>query len=501
MLVALVTAPVAGALIAVAYAPASEIEVAGQAVEVKPVLGQNTTRLLNGALVRQDHAHIDLLDKDVGADISADWNNLIPSDKETRRYLTALWDDPRPQVDRLRDTARDHVIGWGSLGFGTGFLGVSAIWLGLAVRRVRLETYDEAQAALVTAHNRRLRWAFAAAGLAILVAADVAAVRVWLHEDRQTVVGSPAFAGTSLEGTQANGLVAEVLPLLSILEPRTSFYDGVAERLEEALAERPELTRDEDEIVLLLAEDFEDVDGMAREVGLAARLVDASFIALTGDLTFAGKAVETYIIDTVDYYSEKLPVHLAPGLHDTSTVIEAARARGWHVGEGEVEDVDGLDVLSFTDPRVSTVGSFGADDLLREPDVDVETFVEQAVETTCEERPDLVLVHDRRLGRQIAETGCVDIAVLDGRSFTLVGPQLVESEDGLETVEYTSGSAGGHITTRPDPGPVKSTATFSIIAVDPETDVGSYAVVSVEPDGSVSVSEERALTEPLPSAP
>ena len=63
------------------------------------------------------------------------------------------------------------------------------------------------------------------------------------------------------------------------------------------------MRRSDDEVVLVLAEDFEDVNGMARQVGVAADLVDASFLALTGDLTFAGLAVETYIIDTVDYYS------------------------------------------------------------------------------------------------------------------------------------------------------------------------------------------------------
>ncbi len=467
-------------------------------VRVKPVLGQNRTRLLDGALVRPDHAHIPVLDKDIGADITADWNNLIPSDKETRRYLTALWDDPRPQVDRLNDAARTHLLLWGGAGAATGLAAVTAVWVGLGLRRRRLAGYHDEQAALVTAHNRRLRTAFAVIGTGVLLVVDAAGLRIYLHEDRQTVVGSPVFAGTSLEGTQANGLVAEVLPLLELLEPKTSFYDGVSDRLEEALAARSDLVRDDDEVVFVLAEDFEDVNGMARQVGLTASLVDASFVALTGDLTFAGRAVETYIIDTVDYYSEGRPVYLAPGLHDTQTVIDAARARGWHVGEGEVEEVDGIDILSFTDPRVSTVGSFGADDLLRDPDVDVETFLETATETACAETPQVVFVHDRRLGSRIAESGCVEVAVFDGRSFTYVGPKMVETTQGGQAVEYTSGSAGGHVDTRPDPGPVKNQATFSIITIDPETGDGSYSVVTVEADGTVRVSLESELPKPIP---
>ena len=70
--------------------------------------------------------------------------------------------------------------------------------------------------------------------------------------------------------------------------------------------------RSDDEAVLVLAEDFEDVNGMARQVGLAADLVDATFLAITGDLTFAGLPIETYIIDTVDHYSDGRPCTSRP---------------------------------------------------------------------------------------------------------------------------------------------------------------------------------------------
>ena len=115
-----VTFPFACALVAVAYAPPAHIEVAGQTVSVKPVLGQDTSRLLEGALVRTDHAHLDVIGKDVGVDVDADWNQLIPSDRRTRAYLTALWDDPTPQIGRLQDAARRHVVFWSGAGFLAG---------------------------------------------------------------------------------------------------------------------------------------------------------------------------------------------------------------------------------------------------------------------------------------------------------------------------------------------------------------------------------------------
>lgn len=490
------TAPFAGALVAVGYAPAAHVEIAGQDVSVKPVIGQDTSRLLSGALVRPEHARIAVLGKDVGVDVDADWNRLIPSDKQTRAYLTALWQDPTPQIGRIQDAARRHIIVWGAAGFGTGLLAVAALWGGLAYRERRLRRLPEEQADVVRRHNRRLRRSLAVVGAVSLVAVDAAAVGVWRHEDHHVVVSSPVFAGTTLEGTEVNGLAAEVLPFLSILQPRSTFYDTAAANLETALADRPTLQRTGDEVVLVLAEDFEDVNGMARQVGLAADLVDANFLALTGDLTFAGLPVETYIVDTVDYYSQNRPVYFTPGLHDTPVVIAAAEARGWHVGEGDVVDADGVSLLTAPDPRLSTVGSFGTGNVLRDPDVDTDTFVADTVDRACEDQPDFVVLHDHLLGRRIAEAGCQRIAVLDGRSFQFVGPQEVPTTSGEPAVEFTGGSSGGHVDTRPDPGDIDHPARFAILTVQPDGRDTTYAVVTVNPDASVTVTPEIRLDVP-----
>ena len=485
--------PFACALVAVAYAPPAHIEIAGQTVSVKPVLGQDTSRLLRGALVRPEHAHLDLIDKDVGVDVDADWNRLIPSDKRTRAYLTALWDDPQPQIGRLQDAARRHVQFWGGAGFVAGVVVVVGVWSGLAYRRRRLRKYPAEEAEFVRRHNRRLRGALAVVGTAALLAVDVVAVRVYQHDDHHTVISSPMFEGTALEGTEVNGLAAEVLPFLSILRPRSTFYDTVADHLERAIAERPSLRRSGDEVVLVLAEDFEDVNGMARQVGLAADLVDASFLALTGDLTFAGLAVETYIIDTVDYYSDHRPVYFTPGLHDTDVVIEAAAARGWHVADGSTVDAEGLSVLLAGDPRISTVGGFGTGSVLRDPDVDVDQFVADTIEEACAEEPDLVILHDHLLGRRIAEADCQEVAVLDGRSYEFLGPQDVPVPSGRPATEFTGGSTGGHVTTVPDPGTIKSPARFAILSVQPDGGDATYAVVTVDPDTTVTVTQEISL--------
>ena len=492
----LLTVPVACALVAVGYAPAAEVTIAGQQVSVRPVLGQDTSRLFQGALVRPQHEH--LAGKPVGVDVDADWNRLVPSDKPTRRYLAGLWENPSPAIHAIAVTARRHLLLWGLGWFVVGALAVGAV-VGLAwQRRRRLSSYTPEQAELVSRHNRRLRLTLVVTGVVLALALDAVAARVWLHEDHRTPVASPVFDGTPLEGTQVTGLLADVLPFLSVLRPRSQFYEHVSANLRAAVAARPELAGSDTESVVVLADDFEDVNGMARQVGLTARLLDADLVGLTGDLTFAGKRLETYVLDTVDYYAEGRPVLLAPGLHDTRTVVDAAEERGWQVGDGTTRDLAGLRILAAADPRISTVGNFGTEDVLRDPEVDVDQFIKNTVEQACADHPDLVLVHDHLLGRSIAESGCVGTAVVDGRSFDFLGPQEVQTTTGRTALEITLGSAGGHTDTKPNPGIIDHPARFAILYVEPDTGAARYAVVSVGTDASVSITPPVPLSTPYP---
>jgi hypothetical protein len=492
----MVSVPFASTFVALRIAPPAQVEIAGQPVAVKPVLGQDTSRLQSGALIRPEHAHIGALGLDVGVDVSANWNRLIPSDKQTRRYLVALWDDPQPELERIRRAARDYVITWSLIGFLSGAVASGAVAVLVRERRRRLAAYTPEQRDLVETHNRRLRAGLVATGVALALAVDVAGLAVYLHRDHHVVASSPVFAGTTLEGTEVNGLMAEVLPFLSILRPKDTFYDLAARNLEEALVDRTDLKARGTRMSFVLAEDFEDVNGMARQVGLAADLVDADFLAITGDLTFGGKPIESYLIDTVNYYSQDRPVYFAPGLHDTEAIVEAARARGWHVADGRTRTVGGLTLLAAADPRVSLVGDFDVGDVLRDPDVDLDRFLTDTTAEACSTRPDFVILHDHVLGKEIARSGCARVAVLDGRSYQFLGPRLVATPSGEDAVELTTGSAGGHVNTEPDPGNIQHPARFVILTYSPEHERAAYAVVTVFPDASVTVSPRLSLRTP-----
>jgi hypothetical protein len=494
--------PFAGALVAVRFAPPARVEIAGQPVAVKPVLGQDTSRLQGGALIRSEHARVRALGLglDVGVDISADWNRLIPSDRQTRRYLIALWDDPQPEISRIQDAARTYLVDRSLAGLLAGAVLSGGVWVLLRDRRRRLATYTPEQAAFVSAHNRRLRTGLVMAGVVGALVLDSLGLATCLHRDHHAVASSAVFDGTTLEGTEVNGLMAEVLPFLAILRPRDTFFDTVARNLQAALAGRDDLHPRGDRMVFVLAEDFEDVNGMARQVGLAAKLLDAEFIALSGDLTFAGKPVESYIIDTVDYYSDHTPVYFAPGLHDTSAIVEAAQARGWNVADGGTDVIGGMTLLSVADPRVSLIGDFGVGYGWRDPDIDLQSFLTDTTAETCRTRPDVVLLHDHVLGQQIAASGCPRVMVLDGRSYQFLGPRPVETTTGGHVYELTSGSAGGHVSTEPNPGDLQTPARFTILTYAPRHRRVGYAVVTVSPDASVTVTRRVGLGTPYPGS-
>lgn len=493
-----VVAPFAGAVVALRYAPPGHTEIAGAGVTVKPVLGQNSTKIQDGAIIRPEHAVLPLVGKAVGADISIDWNQLIPQDEQTRRYLGELWQDPAPAKDVIRTTATRVAVTWTAIGSGAVIVIEVGTWLMLRQRRRRLAGYEPQAARLVAEHNRRLRWTATGVALVTLVALDLGGAVVWRHEDDQVVIGSTVFADTGLAGTQVDGLISEVVPFLSILQPRSAFYDKVAANLETAIAGRSDMRTSADDVVFVTAEDFEDVNGMAQAVGRAADLVGADFIAYTGDLTFAGKPVESYIIDTLTYYAHGTPVEFAPGLHDTDAIVQAAAARGWHVADDTTHDVSGLDVLTLADPRISTVGDFGVGDVLREPGVDVKTFTSQAIEEACATHPAFIFLHDHLLGRKLAAQGCAQVAVIDGRSYTFVGPQQVPTTSGTTALEFTQGSSGGHSTTEPNPGRIKSPATFEIFVYDKAAKTLGYELVTVRPDASVSVGPLTPVVVPTP---
>jgi hypothetical protein len=134
--------------------------------------------------------------------------------------------------------------------------------------------------------------------------------------------------------------------------------------------------------------------------------------------------------------------------------------------------------------------------VLRDPAVGLETFVDDTTEEACATRPDFVLLHDHLLGQVIARSGCQRVAVLDGRSYQFLGPRRVDTTSGGHAYELTNGSAGGHVSTEADPGDIQHPARFVILTYSPTHRRTGYAVVTVFPDASVTVTPRINLRIP-----
>ena len=67
-----------------------------------------------------------------------------------------------------------------------------------------------------------------------------------LLEDGLVAARGPANAdGTPLEGTQVTGLLADVVPFLSVLRPQSEFYDHVSRNLEDVVTQMPGVPGDD----------------------------------------------------------------------------------------------------------------------------------------------------------------------------------------------------------------------------------------------------------------
>jgi hypothetical protein len=471
----LVTAPFAAAAWAVEHGPATHVEIAGQDVAVRTKINQNTTRIDSSALILPLHYTVPIVHKNIGADIQFDINAINPSDKEDRAYLGEVWNDPKPAIDRIKRATLVHDVEWavGTIG------GVAAIEAGglLWYRRYTNKHEQDSPTAV-----RDVRRALVGVALGGAVVANALGASVYAPNHNYTVVPTPALASGPLAGAEATGLLKDALPFTSVFDPDTSVSNEMAQNLERTLADRPDLVKGKNEVVFVLAEDLEDENDMARAIGITAKTVNADLITSMSDLTFAGKPIESYIIDTINYYSGNKPVVFAPGLHDTPYIVKTAEDRGWQIADGKTQDIDGVKVLFVPDPRISTVGDFGAGDILRNPNIDTQKSIDDAVNESCSTDTDLVVLHDHLLGSQIAKLGCQKVGVLDGRSYDYIGPQKVKRADGSIDYEYTGGSGGGHKSTKPDPGPLNHPASFSILKYNLETKIWSYARVTIDPD-------------------
>jgi hypothetical protein len=295
------------------------------------------------------------------------------------------------------------------------------------------------------------------------------------------------LAGTEIQGN-ARPILDTVLPsVVNYLDAVSNFYASASKRQEEALKTTlVTLAREPGIVRFVVADDLQGVSGMARLVGSGARLVDSNFILVTGDTSATGSAWESMTVDALRYYSGRgMQIVAVLGRHDSKATAALMRKADVVVGDDKVHHVQGLSILLGNDPWRSP---FGGRSYLIDPAIDTPTAAANLTAAACQAQPLLAAVHDNAIGKVLAASGCVHGLVLDGRSYTLVGPRKYTDSRGATSFEFTSGSTGGHGTgDGPEVGIIHNDAHYVIVDYDKATQAFTYRVVTVTPAAEVTV--------------
>lgn len=234
-----------------------------------------------------------------------------------------------------------------------------------------------------------------------------------------------------------------------------------------------------DPVVMLVVSDLHCNVGMARVIREAAELSGAQIVLNAGDTTVNGTAVESYCVKAVaDAVPPGGALVVADGNHDSEETSAQERASGAVVLDGAVVEVHGVRILGDSDPNATRIGS-GTRLAGEETAAEV---AERLAEVACADRPDILLVHNPRVGDDALARRCVP-AQISGHWHRRVGPVL--EGDG---VRYVSSSTAGATLGEPTIGPLNGVAEMTVLRFDPETRrIIDYRLIQVHPDADVNV--------------
>jgi hypothetical protein len=475
-------AVLAGPAIAMEVGPMvhpGEVHIAGQKVTYEPKIGWDHTQI--GAGIRQEHKSI--LGINFGADVHVNWKNINFADKNNRNAFSTIRDDPKPEVAAIKNAVEKYTALLALSGLAGALTLEGGIFITRRVWRNYLSTFES-----TTPQQEHFHKSFRRLGLGVsaltLAGMNVAGGAILLNHDNHTVVPNHTLERYGIADTELTGLANEAVPYLQLLLPENNFGDRVEKNLQALITSRPDLAKLDDEVSLVVVDDLQGNAPMARATSLTAKELNSDAIVNTGDLSGGGTPVESIIFDPIIYYADGVPIYLTPGKHDNLTFEGYAKERGLTVGDGKTIDVAGLPLQFVPDPLLSAaVVNFGGGDVLRNPDVSADEAITKAVNESCESQPVITFTHDHYQGQRIAQEGCSPY-VIDGRSYTFVGPQTVSGANGYVT-EYTSGSGGGYRDTKANFGQLQNPATFSVIKYNKLTHNMYYSVFTVNPDATV----------------
>jgi hypothetical protein len=375
----------------------------------------------------------------LGVEITLGKTEAASTDALVQRYAF-IASQPGAQVARVEETVKDLLV--------------NAVLRGGSIAILPLVTW----AAIGAPRRRELgRWAWSnkrwmAAGTAVAVGAGVLVWQPWQESDPTlssdswqpldryvSEVNLPEeAAGLEVTGSPTTNATRRlVLSAIDTYDQSKEFYDAVRDRVGGVVLRTPA----EGEAVALLVTDRHDNIGMDPVARAVADAAGATAVLDAGDDTSTGSKWEAFSLDSLAEAFRGFDRYAVSGNHDHGPFVSSyLKKRGWVTASVEpVPGPGGGTFLSFDDPRSSGLGNWRD-----EPGLSVEELSVKIADVACEseERVNTLLVHDKDMGADALERGCVDI-VLSGHQHVQLGPERVDGPGGEIGYAYTNGTTGG----------------------------------------------------------
>ncbi len=306
--------------------------------------------------------------------------------------------------------------------------------------------------------------------------------------------------GTPFEGVRVSGRLADLVnaygpSVVAAFEENEAFYDGaaraVAEQFRPAVAVASPRSgwdiaapRDERLTTAVFVTDLHCNVSMARVVAALVNATDARLVLNGGDTVASGTAAESFCVNAFAQ-AWRVPVVVADGNHDSVLTAAQETSAGWQVLRGSVVEVAGLRILGDTDPTLTAIGS----GTRLERNESIVAMGDRLRDVACRDRVDILLIHNPRAATRTSEGGCARLT-LSGHLHRMVGPELLDSG----TWRYVSSSSGGGNYGGRTIGTLQSSAELTVFRFHPDGSPADHALVTVSPEGAVTVSGWHALT-------
>jgi len=316
-----------------------------------------------------------------------------------------------------------------------------------------------------------------------------------------TLVASPVFEGTVLEGARVTGRLGQALDdygaqALQAYHQTTEFYEQAAQSARSALEVQVAMAQfhgPPEPLAatgrwgggpygglrpVVVASDLHCNVGMAQVVGAVAQGTGARVVLDAGDITMDGTSVEAYCVDgAAQAYGPDVTVVAVGGNHDTALSAEQESAAGMTVLAGEVVEVEGLRLLGDADWAHTSLaqGTIGGSETATQ-------LGRRLGGLACDDPVDLLLVHDPQVARIALERGCAPLAI-SGHMHARSGPEVVG-----RGLAFTASSTGRDVAERTVVGPLGAPAEVPVLLLNSMGRLVAIQIVTVQPDATVSLS-------------